>query len=158
MLEEEALPWLELELETAIDRVGFVTRDDGRVGCSPDGLVRNHFGVEIKCPQPTQHVKNLLNGAVPGEYLAQIYGGMYVTGLEEWKFLSYRRGFPKLLVTVKRDEEIMDRIHEALFNFLAEFDRAMKCIIDMNGGPPKRHVHQPIEHEVYEQDEIGVTP
>lgn len=144
ILEEEARPWLELELNTDIARVGLCTTDDGRVGCSPDGIVWNpneelHCGVEIKCPQPTAHVRYLLAGGVPTEYLAQIHGGMYVTGLASWKFLSYRRGFPKLLLTVERNDQIQEQIGQAVFNFLEDFSEAFERLCEINGGfPPKR--------------------
>ena len=134
ILEEEARPWLELELETQVRAVGLITTDDGKVGCSPDGLIGDSIGVEIKCPQPTAAVKYLLNGEVPPEYLAQIYGGMYVTGFKEWKFLSYRRNFPKLLITVKRDDKICDAIELAIDDFLRNFDDAMLKLIAINGG------------------------
>lgn len=145
ILEEEALPWLELELNQEIKRVGLCVRDDGRVGCSPDGLVDAlySYGVEIKCPQPTSHVKYLLKGEVPPEYLAQVHGGMYVTGLESWRFLSYRRGFPNLLLTVERDDAISESIHAAVFGFLEEFDAAFKRLCEINGGPPKRKPVKP---------------
>lgn len=141
ILEEEARPWLELELNTEIARVGLCTTDDGSVGCSPDGIIWSEdegCGVEIKCPQPTAHVKYLLRGEVPPEYLAQIHGGMYVTGFKEWKFLSYSRGFPKLLLTVERNEEIQTQIGQALFNFLQDFSEGFERLSEINGGPPKR--------------------
>lgn len=161
ILEEEARPWLELELNMEISKVGLCVRDDGRVGCSPDGIVytgigtaQPNFGVEIKCPQPTAHVKYLLSGEVPPDYLAQIHGGMYVTGFESWKFLSYRRGFPKLLLTVERDDEIQGKIHDALYEFLGNFDAAMDRLIDINGGemPKRRPIVQPVPQPDYADD------
>lgn len=141
ILEEEARPWLELELNTEISRVGLCVTDSGRVGCSPDGIVfdeAHNCGVEIKCPQPTAHVKYLLSGEVPPEYLAQIHGGMYVTGFESWKFLSYRRGFPKLLLEIERNNDIAETIHSAVSQFLEQFDAAMERLIEINGGPPPK--------------------
>ncbi len=146
ILEEEARPWLELATEMSVQPVGLITTDDGRVGCSPDGIVMEPagtFGVEIKCPQPTAHVKYLMSGKVPDEYLPQIHGGMYVTGFKEWKFLSYRRNFPKLLLTVERDEEIIEAIGEALTEFQMQFEIGMKILIEANGGPPKRRAPTP---------------
>ena len=132
ILEEEALPWYELETGTTVRRVGFITTDDGRVGCSPDGLEENS-GVEIKCPQAQTHVGYLLDGGVPGEYLAQVHGSMFVTGFPCWKFLSYRRNFPRLLLTVERDEKIQKILADALDRFLARFDAAMKRLEELRG-------------------------
>lgn len=159
ILEEEALPWAELELEIAIQKVGLITTDDGRAGCSPDGLAMEPdgtFGLEIKCPQPTAHVKYLLGNKVPDEYLTQVHGGLYVTGFNTWKFLSYRRNFPKLLLTVERDEKIHAKIAEALELFLADFHAALARLEEINGGPPRRHYAQPLPQA--EPEYVDVIP
>lgn len=39
ILESEAIPFWELTTGRKITRVGFITTDDGRFGCSPDGLL-----------------------------------------------------------------------------------------------------------------------
>ncbi len=137
LIESEARPWLALELNIDIKQVGFITDDSERIGCSPDGIA-GEVGVEIKSPQPTQHVKNLLNGAVPPEHLAQVHGGMFVTGFQEWIYCSYRRNFPNLVLRIKRDQEIQDQISAALDEFLTRFDLAMARLEEINGGPPRR--------------------
>lgn len=161
ILEEEARPWLSLELNREIHQVGFVTTDDGKVGCSPDGLISTGLtliqgghdysdGVEIKCPQPTAHVKALITGEVPDEYLAQVHGGMFVTGCDSWKFVSYRRGFPKLVLTVRRDATIQSALHAALDGFLFKLEAAKEHLLDLNGGPPKHSrfdTQQPTEFQ-----------
>lgn len=136
LLEEEAIPGAVLEYGWKIDRVGFCTTEDGRIGCSPDGLLGEDSGLEIKCPNMETHVRYLLAGEVPDKYLAQVHGSMLVTGRPEWKFLSYRRRFPPLLITVARDEAIQAKLLEALTLFLGRFDRAMERMTELNGGPP----------------------
>lgn len=139
ILQDEAIPWLSLELNQEIESVGFITDDAGRVGCSPDGLIGEIQGVEVKCPEPTAHVKYLLGGKVPDDYLAQVHGSMFVTGLASWRFVSYRRGFPNLVLIVERDGEIQEKIGDALQEFLDRFEIGMQRLIDLNGGDrPKR--------------------
>ncbi len=142
ILENEAIPWYELQFDEKIDRVAFITSDNGRVGCSPDGLLGDNCGIEIKCPQVHTHVGYLLAGDVPKDYLAQVHGGMFVSGRPMWKFLSYRRHFPPLMLTVERDEKIQETIAEALALFLAKFDSAYARLVEINGGPPKRRVER----------------
>lgn len=137
VLEDEAIPWYELEFGK-VQRVGFVTTDDGKVGCSPDGLLPGGLGIEIKCPEVHTHVGYLLGGDLPKEYLPQVHGSMFVTGAPAWYFLSYRRGFPKFLLRVERDEKIQAAIEEAIDHFLEIFEDAKNVMIDLNGGPPKR--------------------
>lgn len=143
ILEEEALPWLSLELDTEIKRVGFITTDDGKIGCSPDGLIGDNVGCEIKCPLPQTQVGYLLDGVLPPDYKAQVYGSMLVTGFESWKFLSYNRRLPKLLLTIERDEEIMEKLSEALEVFLQMKDAAIAKLTELNGGPPKQKLVAP---------------
>jgi hypothetical protein len=138
ILEEEAIPWYELEFGETIQRVGLVTTDDGRVGCSPDGLIGEDGGIEVKCPEPTAHVKYLLDGDVPKDYRAQVHGAMFVTGRAWWKFVSYRRHFPPVVLTVFRDDDIQAKIAEAVEAFLPRLDRAMERLGAMNGEPRAR--------------------
>lgn len=135
ILESEALPWYELEYGVAIDRVGFVTTEGGMIGCSPDGLLPDGGGIEIKCPNADTHVGYLLNGELPKDYCAQVHGCMFVTEAPYWKFLSYRRHFPALVLTIERDDEIQEKLSEALAMFLAKFQSAMDRMIEINGGP-----------------------
>jgi hypothetical protein len=138
VLEDEAIPWYELEFNKKINRVGFITRDDQLIGCSPDGLLEDGEGIEIKSPEAHTHVGYLLEGVLPTEYAVQVQSCMYVTDADSWNFISYRRGFPKLVLKVGRDEKAQSAIGEALEKFLADFENAKDQMIQLNGGPPKR--------------------
>lgn len=126
ILEHEAIPWFEFAHEEKVQRVGFCTTDDGRAGCSPDGLIGEDGGIEIKCPLPHTHLKYLLDGKLPADYAAQVHGSMYVTGRKFWKFVSYSRKFPALVLHIERDEKIQTSIGEALKSFHASFDAQMR--------------------------------
>lgn len=140
ILEEQAVPFYEFTSGEPVTRVGLCLTDDGRVGCSPDGLIGEEGGIEIKCPEAQTHVKYLLKGTLPEEYAAQVHGSMYVTGRKWWKFLSYRRHFPPLIIKIERDEKIIAQIDAAIKPFLASFDEAWNRVLAMNDGilPPKR--------------------
>jgi hypothetical protein len=134
ILETEGRAWFEFEHEP-IRQVGFITTDDGKVGCSPDGLLKVG-GIEFKCPQVENHVRYLLAGKLPDDYLLQVQGCMYVTGEEVWKFVSYRRKFPALVLNVQRDEKVQEAIRDALDLFQQKFDAGWDRLCDLNGGPP----------------------
>jgi hypothetical protein len=138
VLEEEALPFFELVSGLSLRRVGFITNDDGTYGCSPDGLLDDGSGIEIKCPAVHTHTKYLLNGDLPPEYGPQVHGAMFVTGAQSWRFLSYCRRFPALNLVVARDEEKAGAIAAALSSFLRSFSEAKDRLIEVNGGEPKR--------------------
>jgi len=148
LMETEAIPWFELQFEQAVERVAFITTDDGRVGCSPDGLITtlggSEGGIEVKCPEIQTHVGYLLEGGLPKDYACQVHGALWVTGRQWWQFLSYRRHFPPLLVRVERDEAIMEKIEEAVTLFINSFDANFQRLCEINGGPPVRKKSTPI--------------
>lgn len=109
-----------------IQNVGFIEHDDGRCGASPDALIDDDCGLELKSPNIETHVKYVLKGVVPSDYITQVMGCMYVSGRPKWKFVSYRRGFPALVLTVLRDETIMSKIADALELFYGQFDAAFQ--------------------------------
>lgn len=138
ILEEKAIPWYELEYEEKVRRVGFCTTDDGRIGCSPDGLIGDDGGLESKSPLLQTHIKYLLSGKLPEDYVPQVHGSMLVTGRQWWRFMSYRRNFPKLVIQINRDDEIQETLGDALHGFLERFDRAWAILLEKNGGPPPK--------------------
>lgn len=138
MLEEEAIPYFSLETGQEVQRVGLVTTDDGRAGASPDGLIGKDGGLECKCPRAETHVKYLLAGKVPNDYLAQVHGGMFVTGRDWWKFMSYSRHLPALILHVEADEEIQLALGTAIEKFLGALDAGYDRLCEINGGPPVR--------------------
>ena len=138
VVEEIARPWYEAKFDVVVNQVGFITTDDGRVGCSPDGMLEDGTGLEIKAPLAETHVKYLLGGKVPEDYIAQVQGSLYVTGAASWKFLSFRRNFPPLLLDVLPDTDYQEALAEALELFHSHFETGWKQLCERNGGPPKR--------------------
>lgn len=126
LLEDEARGWYCLtHTDHKLRNVGFVEGDDGRCGASPDALLGDDGGLELKCPQPTNHVRYLLAGVVPKDYITQVHMSLCVTGRKWWRFVSYHRGYPALVVNVPRDEVICAKIQAALSAFYSSFDAAM---------------------------------
>ena len=126
MMEDECRKWVAFNSDEPLINVGFCEHDDQRCGCSPDSLMGEHGGLELKAPQPVNHVRYLLEGSLPKEYAAQVHMSLYVTGRAWWQFVSYRRGFPAFVLRVERDEAICAKIAEALAGFYAKFDEAVK--------------------------------
>jgi hypothetical protein len=106
ILEAEARCAYELEHANgaAVTEVGFLRSACGRFGGSPDALVGDEGGVEIKCPQAATHVGYLRAGELPPEYRCQVHGYLVVTGRPWWDFFSYARSFPPLRVRVVADD------------------------------------------------------
>jgi hypothetical protein len=68
LIEPEARRMYEFDRGIDIQQVGFCITDDGRFGCSPDALVGEDGGLELKTPIASTHVKYLLDGGLPPEY------------------------------------------------------------------------------------------
>jgi len=100
----------ELETDNEVTEVGFCMHETLRCGVSPDGLVGDAGGIEIKCPAPPTHVKYLRKGTLPSEYKAQVMGCLWITGREWWDFMSYHPQMPNLLIRVHRDEEYINQL------------------------------------------------
>lgn len=124
-LEGEACGYAAFRYGYKINHYGFCETDDHWCGCSPDGLIGDHSGIELKCPQPHVHVKYLCEGVLPDDYAAQVHGSMFVTGRPEWVFMSYSRSLPAFHLVVKRDEAICEKIGQAVKEFAKAFDAAM---------------------------------
>ncbi len=114
--EPESRSWYAMQADAEVVQVGFVKSACGRFGCSPDGLVGDDGGLELKNPSAKVHVEYLLKGGLPNEYKCQVHGSMIVTGRKWWDFLSYMPGFAPLLVRVTEDE-FTDKLRKELAAF-----------------------------------------
>lgn len=145
LIEESARPAFTLETGLDVQQIGFIETDDGAAGCSPDGIiVGQECGLEIKCPMLPTAIKYLISGEVPPDYVLQIQTSLFVTGWQMWKFMSFRRGWPPLILDIEPDDKIQDAISEAVAAFTARLDEAMATLTRLNGGTlPKPPTYKP---------------
>lgn len=88
--EAEARHWYTLETNNDVRQVGFCLTDDGCFGCSPDGLVGDDGGLELKCPMVKTHVHYLRDPeAMLLDYRCQVHGALIVSGRPWWDIMSY---------------------------------------------------------------------
>ncbi len=138
LLEPEARPWYELTYDCEVKTAGFIVGDDNRCGCSPDGLIAGEKrGLELKCPQEIAAVRYAIEGEFPEQYQMQVHGSMFVTGYDQWTFLSYHRTLPKFVITIQRREDRMETIQQALSEFYDRFDEAFERLNKSADEPRK---------------------
>lgn len=113
LLEPEARLCYELMTGNTVKQVGLCLTDFG-YGCSPDGLINDDGGQEIKCPSLAVHTMYLYENKLPTDYFQQVQGSMLVTDRKWWDFVSYYPGMKTLIVRVERDEEFCKKLHDAL--------------------------------------------
>lgn len=137
------------ERHATVTEVGFGRIDQGghSFGGSPDGLVDELGGLEIKCPKPLTHFRTTLDQKVPRIYLPQIHGNMLVFDADWWDFMSYAPGMSPFVKRVYRDVGWDDAITEAVQ--LAE--DAIRALVqaygDATAGSPPTNYFDPFAEE-----------
>jgi hypothetical protein len=108
LLEPQARAMYELTTDNVVTEVGFCLHDTIMAGCSPDGLVGDNGGLEIKCPSASTHVGYLRSKKLPVIYKQQVMGCLWITGREWWDFMSFHPEMEDLIVRVYRDDEYIN--------------------------------------------------
>ena len=122
-LEPQARAAYEFLTGNDVIQVGGVYLNENRdVMVSPDGLIPSlKKGLEIKCPKMSTHIRYLLEGGVPAEYVIQVQANLWVTGYETWDFVSYCPEYQKqtlYLFTAARDKKLMKAFDEHIQQFV----------------------------------------
>ena len=115
-MEAEARRYYELQGDVEVEQVGFITRDDGLCGGSPDGLVYSDGILEVKCPNALTHVQYML-GEDP-DYIGQTNFLMDLTDRAWCDVISYNPDLPPVIYRVKRDEAYIKAFVPVLDEFI----------------------------------------
>ena len=121
-LEPQARTAYEMESGNLVDQVGFLKHDTLEAGASPDGLVGENGGLEIKCPMPHTHVEYLRAGRLPTKYFQQVQGCLWISGRDWWDFMSYHPKMEPLIVRVFRDEVFINALECAVIDAVREIE------------------------------------
>ena len=115
--------------------VGFLTRDDQVVGCSPDALIyrgdKPVAGLELKCPLAKNHLAYLDEGLVPKTYVPQVHFSMAITGLP-WYFMSYCPGMPPHIAMAEPDGYTA-KMADAIDRFVIYYAERRKQLLKLAG-------------------------
>ena len=132
--EREPIARAEYEALTGnfVTEVGFCLHDNLPCGVSPDGLIDDDGGLEIKSPKAATHAGYLALPAEPPCYTTQIQGCLWVTGRQWWDFVSFHPDFPpnaRLIVRrVRRDDGYIERLAAEIERFSAEVQATVELI------------------------------
>lgn len=97
-------------------RVGFIR--NGNKGSSPDSLIGDRGGLEIKTALAHIQIERLLENRLPPEHKAQVQGNIWVSERDWWDFVSYGgEKLPALIVRVNRDNEYIKTIEDEVERF-----------------------------------------
>jgi len=128
--EPMARGFYELASGNSVNQVGFCKHDTLECGVSPDGLIGQDGGLEIKVPAPHTHIAYLRAGVLPTKYKQQVMGCMWITDRQWWDFVSYHESMPALIVRVERDDDyiklLADEVSKAVETIQSEVNRLRK--------------------------------
>jgi hypothetical protein len=127
VMEDEARDHYAFIESATITRVGFIR--NGNKGASPDSLVGDNGGLEIKTAIPKIQIDRLERDRLPPEHKAQVQGNLWLSEREWWDFVSYWPRLPILTVRVYRDEQYIKDMSSEIDRFndeLAELVERVK--------------------------------
>ena len=119
-MEDEARDLYSFMTDSDPLRVGFVT--NGKAGASPDSLIGDRGGLEIKTKLPHLLIDLLLKGEMPPEHKAQVQGCMWIAEREWWDFAAYWPKLPLFTKRIIRDDTYIRTIADAVDQFNDELD------------------------------------
>lgn len=123
-LEDEAREIYEVVSGNDVDCVGFVEADS-MLGCSPDGLIGEHSGLEIKCFDNHTFLQSFVDNKIKNEHLIQIQFNMLICNRSQWDYFIYNKNYHKKIIrTIYRDDALQEKI-------LQQIERAKKEILDI---------------------------
>lgn len=121
-LEEQAILTYSIEESVEVDLVGFVESHES-IGCSPDGLIGENGGIEVKCPNDIGFLKLMLNGEkeIDTKYIWQCQMCLLITGREYWDLVFYNPNFQKNMLIFKQtpNKEMQDKLELGLAKGIA---------------------------------------
>jgi hypothetical protein len=107
-------------------RVGFIRNGDK--GASPDSLIGDKGGLEIKSAAAHIQVERLIADELPSEHRAQVQGSLWVAEREWWDFVSYCPKLPLFVKRVYRDEEYIKKLTKEVELFNIELQQTVEYI------------------------------
>jgi len=123
---------------------GVMVIEDGGMICpaitdfwaSPDGLIGNDGGLEIKCPETKKHVdtidhlKLFSNKIVDTKYIYQMTGNLIVYGRKWWDFESFDPALPDnikmFVMRFNKDDLPVKKVLEGIDQFRRDLDATEK--------------------------------
>lgn len=130
-MEPKARELYELQTGNEVHEVGFIRDEEKLWGISPDALIGEDGGAEIKSKRADIMVSVLLSQRTPAEHIKQIQFSLLVTGRQWWDFVAY---CPKMPLYVKRhypDRAMQMEMKQAIHFFKLDLDAMLVKLADL---------------------------
>lgn len=146
-LEPEARELYRFANEVELKQVGFVKDAEKGAGASPDALVADEGGLEIKCCIPDIVIEKIEADKFPSEYWAQCQGGLWVTGREWWDLVIYCPAMPLFVKRAWRDEAYIAELAAAVAQFNEELEQTVERVRNYGTRSFKQDLVRSLEAE-----------
>jgi predicted phage-related endonuclease len=121
-LEAEARAAFVFETGLDVTAAGFIRHPEIDCGVSPDGLIGDDSGLEIKTAMPDNYMAFLVAGKVPDDHLVQIQACMWVTGRESWHYWLFDPDLPCMHILVEASDVFRVALDFHVRQFLKELN------------------------------------
>lgn len=129
-LESCAVAMYELDYDCTVTMAGLCKPSiESMYGVSPDGLISEDGGLEIKCPRLKKHLQYVTENVLPADYVHQVYGSLFTTGRDYWDFMSYNEDYKPFYIRTTKEDEQYKKWAAAFEPILNEFLTDLKSII-----------------------------
>lgn len=126
VMEDEARNLYSFVRDVEPIRVGFIR--NGNAGCSPDSLLGDRRGLEIKTALPHIQIDRLIKNELPSEHKAQVQGSIWISERDEWDFVSYWPKLPLFIKPVPRDDAYITNLSGEVDRFNDELQKVVEQI------------------------------
>lgn len=136
-LEEWAVKAFTKATGLEVQRIGFALFDDERIGCSPDGLIGDDAGIEIKCPRPRQHIRTIYADGID-DYRPQAQGNMWICEREHWYMVSFCpwvTQYPIYIKRITRNQPVIDALADSAIRAADEVDELARKALEAKATP-----------------------
>lgn len=126
-LEPLAIRRYEDEFFHTVERVGYISKGE-YLGTSPDGLVGDDGGIEVKCPEAPEFVRFMDTLEMDKGHYAQVQWCLYITRRQWWDFVYYHPEFAPADLMAKRifpDAEMFAKWDRNVPAYISEVSRIL---------------------------------
>lgn len=125
-LEDEAIARYEFQTDLETAPVGFVTDNNGIIGCSPDRLVGHDGLLEVKALKAERHIQAILyfekHGHCPPDYVQQTQGQILICQRQWCDLVFYHPELPMLTIRQTRHIIFGERLLRSIATVINERD------------------------------------
>lgn len=129
-IEDEATNYYAMMNNVEVEQAGIVwSKVHPLFGCSPDGLIGNDGGIEIKRLDEENHIKVIIAEQPEKKYIHQIEWCLFCTDRKWWDYVGYCETLPQPLtcytkrITLNEEREIS--IKETALKFIDDLEKTL---------------------------------